>query len=262
MNLPEIKNNIVVFDLEIKAVIDKVNVGWKDYHKMGVSVGCAYNYLTDDYSVYCDDNLLDLVEMINKCELLTGFNIIGFDIPLLEAEATKCLTSKTDKGISKPYHKELMDKMIAGQPLVTPKRIYDVLVEVRRAAGYKSTKEIGITAGYKPELIGISPSTAGFPPGGFTLDACLLNTFGASSMKTADGAEAPVMYLQGRLGELHSYCLADVKREKKLFEHVITGGIVRGGKPVSDYKLAGIESLFPIAKEIKLISEAIEIEEI
>ena len=35
--------NIVVYDLEIKRTIDKINVGWKDFDKMGISVGVLFD---------------------------------------------------------------------------------------------------------------------------------------------------------------------------------------------------------------------------
>lgn len=61
-------------------------------------------------------------------------------------------------------------------------------------------------------------------PSGLRLDEHLEATFGASQMKTANGAEAPLMWKRKELGKLISYCLADVKREKMLFEHIWNGG--------------------------------------
>ncbi len=52
------------------------------------------------------------------------------------------------------------------------------------------------------------------------LDDHLMSTFGAANMKTAAGAEAPLMWQRKELGKLISYCVADVKRECMLFEHV------------------------------------------
>ena len=79
------KLNITVFDLEIKEVIGQNGIGWKSYDKMGISVGCSYNFLRREYKIYMDDNLDELAELIASSQLVSGFNTMGFDIPLLEA---------------------------------------------------------------------------------------------------------------------------------------------------------------------------------
>lgn len=170
--------NIVVFDLEIKNVIDpKQGIGWTDYGKMGISVGVLFCFRTMDYQVYMDDNLEELAARLNEADLISGFNINRFDIPLLKASV------KT--------------------PLKETLPLYDLLVESRKAAG------------------------AGAAPKGMKLDDHLEQTFGQSEMKTAHGSEAPLYYQQGKLGKLVSYCIADVKREAKLFRHVWNGQPVR-----------------------------------
>lgn len=100
--------NIVVFDLEIKNVIDGKNVTWKTKDKMGISVGCLFDYRTGDSHVYLDDNILEIVNRINDADLVVGFNILDFDIPLLNATL--------------PYE-------------VNHSRVYDILKEVRRSTG-------------------------------------------------------------------------------------------------------------------------------
>jgi len=62
-------------------------------------------------------------------------------------------------------------------------------------------------------------------PRGCKLDDHLKATFGADFMKTEHGSEAPKMYQEGRIGELISYCLADVARERALFEYIWVNGI-------------------------------------
>lgn len=79
------KVDVVVYDLEIKEEIGKNGIGWKDYDKMGISVGCCYSFLKKEYKVFLDDNIEELGEQLDKAELAVGFNIFGFDDPLLEA---------------------------------------------------------------------------------------------------------------------------------------------------------------------------------
>lgn len=81
-------------------------------------------------------------------------------------------------------------------------KVYDLLFYSRKSVGWTESARF---------------------PTGLKLDDHLEGTFGTENMKTAHGSEAPLMWQQGRIGELVSYCLADVKREKKLFEHVWAG---------------------------------------
>lgn len=75
---------------------------------------------------------------------------------------------------------------------------------------------------YSRKSIGWTPAQKF--PSGMKLDDHLEATFGKENMKTEDGALAPKMWRDGRRGEVVNYCLADVKREKMLFEHVFNYG--------------------------------------
>jgi len=172
--------NIAVFDLEIKNVIDGRQITWNDHHLMGISVGVAFHYKTMEYKVFMDDNIEELPELLNSCDLVSGFNITGFDNPLIDG--TTKLKLKKDLNI------------------------YDLLVESRLAAGWKHGQKF---------------------PTGMKLDDHLLATFGKDHMKTDHGANAPLLWQSGQVGKLVSYCIADVKRECKLFEHVWNGLAVK-----------------------------------
>lgn len=77
--------NIVVYDCEIENEIDGQSVTWSTYDKMGFSVGCLYDYRTDDYHVYFRDDIKDLAGRLNEADLVIGFNTMGFDNNLLRA---------------------------------------------------------------------------------------------------------------------------------------------------------------------------------
>lgn len=79
--------NIVVYDLEIKNVIDGKNVTWSTYGKMGISVGCLFDYETGDSHTYLDDNIDDLYDRLSRAEIITGYNIKGFDNPLIASQS-------------------------------------------------------------------------------------------------------------------------------------------------------------------------------
>lgn len=82
---------------------------------------------------------------------------------------------------------------------------YDLLEQSRRATGWTHNKPF---------------------PKGLRLDDHLLGTFGEGFLKTEDGALAPKMWRDGEHGRVVSYCLADVRREKALFEFVVQNGYV------------------------------------
>lgn len=83
---------------------------------------------------------------------------------------------------------------------------YDMLLESRKAMGWDFGKRY---------------------PSGMKLDDHLKATFGPEFVKTENGALAPKMWRDGRRGEIVSYCLADVRREKMLFEYIVKYGNAR-----------------------------------
>ena len=148
--------NIVVYDLEIKNVIGVNGVTWDTHDKMGISVGCLFDFRTMDNLVFMDDNISALAERLNSAELVVGFNIIGFDNKLLDATPENKVKLRPDLPI------------------------YDMLYWSRRATGWNDGEKF---------------------PKGLKLDDHLLAMFGQQHMKTSNGAEAPVMYQEKRMGE-------------------------------------------------------------
>lgn len=84
-----IGKNIVVYDLEIKNEIDGKKITWADFDKMGISVGCAFDYREMRFRVFLDDNINDLVNRLNEPDtLIVAFNHISFDNNLLRKNAS------------------------------------------------------------------------------------------------------------------------------------------------------------------------------
>jgi hypothetical protein len=169
--------NIVVLDCETKVAPTKDGpVGWKDYDKMGCSVSVTFDYQVMRYRVYMDDNRPLLMARLASADLVTGFNIEAFDLPLLD-DLSK------DEGT---YSLNL-----------EPQHIYDMLKVSRRGAGVDNFTK------------------------GFKLADHLAATLGPDWAKSGDGAAAPALWQQGKLGELISYCMDDVAVERALFEHIV-----------------------------------------
>ena len=73
---------VVVFDLETQRSFDEVG-GRSQLNRLGVSVGVAYRYDTDEFLVYTEDTIGDLIDLLARADLVIGYNIRGFDYEVL-----------------------------------------------------------------------------------------------------------------------------------------------------------------------------------
>lgn len=73
---------VVVFDLETQRSFDEVG-GRSQMHRLGVSVGVAYRYDTDEFLVYTEDKMSELIALLLEADLVVGYNIKGFDYEVL-----------------------------------------------------------------------------------------------------------------------------------------------------------------------------------
>ena len=71
----------VVFDLETQNTFD--DVGSNNPADLDISVGCAYDSVTETYTTVAIDELHKLWPVIEQAEVLVGYNSNHFDIPLL-----------------------------------------------------------------------------------------------------------------------------------------------------------------------------------
>ncbi len=71
----------VVFDLETQNTF--ADAGTNDPAGLLISVGCAYDSLTDTYTTVAIDELHKLWPIFEQAEVLVGYNSNHFDIPLL-----------------------------------------------------------------------------------------------------------------------------------------------------------------------------------
>jgi DEAD/DEAH box helicase domain-containing protein len=73
---------VVVFDLETQRSFDEVG-GRSQMHRLGVSVGVAYRYDSDEFLVYTEDKIGELIALLQQADLVVGYNIKGFDYEVL-----------------------------------------------------------------------------------------------------------------------------------------------------------------------------------
>ncbi len=73
---------VLVFDLETQRSFDEVG-GRSQMHRLGVSVGVAYRYDTDEFLTYTEDTIDGLISLLKQADLVVGYNILGFDYEVL-----------------------------------------------------------------------------------------------------------------------------------------------------------------------------------
>ncbi len=81
----------VVFDLETQNTFQ--DVGSNNPADLDISVGCAYDSLTDTYTTVTIDELNKLWPIFEAADVLVGYNSNHFDIPLLNKYYPGDLTS-------------------------------------------------------------------------------------------------------------------------------------------------------------------------
>ncbi|MEK9131803.1 MAG: ribonuclease H-like domain-containing protein [Patescibacteria group bacterium] len=95
----------IVFDIETRNIFQEV--GSNDPVDLDISVVGIYDYSTDTYSSYVQEELKDLWPILEKADMLIGFNSDHFDLPLLN----KYYTGDLSKIKSLDILKEVKDSL-------------------------------------------------------------------------------------------------------------------------------------------------------
>ena len=74
--------NVVYFDLETQKSADEVG-GWDKISDMRMSVGVTYSTLRGDYRIYSEKQVNDLINELQRADLVVGFNHLRFDYEVL-----------------------------------------------------------------------------------------------------------------------------------------------------------------------------------
>ena len=74
--------NIVYFDLETQRTANDAG-GWDRKQDMGMSVGVTYSTRLDEYRIYTEKRVDELIEQLLKADLVVGFNVMSFDYEVL-----------------------------------------------------------------------------------------------------------------------------------------------------------------------------------
>jgi DEAD/DEAH box helicase domain-containing protein len=106
-NEPELSGpRVVFFDLETQKSAQDVG-GWQNTHLMRVSVAVIYDSLEDRFLSFTEDEMDDLLEHLEKADLVVGLNIKRFDYGVLKAYTNKNLNDLTTFDILEDVYKRL-----------------------------------------------------------------------------------------------------------------------------------------------------------
>lgn len=181
--------------------------GWDDKANMGISFGAAYLNWVDEYRLYGEENIGALINDMESADVITGYNIIGFDIPLLKetwARVWAAGTNETGLDSDEP-------------PAIPTDKIYDVFDDIKDSLNTNYPKGWNLDNVAKSNLPGIC--------------------------KNGNGAMAPVLFQAHKLAELATYVIQDVKVEKTLFDYVWENGTLKNEFTGGIIKLKQIEML-------------------
>ena len=74
--------NIVYFDLETQRTANDVG-GWGKKSEMGMSLGVTYSSNPNEYRIYSEKRVDDLIHQLLRADLVVGFNVVNFDYQVL-----------------------------------------------------------------------------------------------------------------------------------------------------------------------------------
>jgi hypothetical protein len=193
----------IVYDLEIikaipgKDLIEGIEYcsNWRDYKKMGISV-IGYQWY-DGKPSYCL-SASDFFNELNARDRPEGFVMVGFN------------------------NKSFDDHLLAAHGLHGTLHKYDLLEEVRIAAGFKAHFQ-SVPKGYSYKLDSIAQANG--------------------TAKTGSGELAPILWQQGKCQDVIDYCKMDVTITTQMLELGLVGELIdpNTGKKL---QLRSIEQLF------------------
>lgn len=97
---------VVVFDLETQRSFEDVG-GRTQMHKLGVSIGVAYRYDTDEFITYSEPEIQDLITLLCGADLIVGYNILGFDYEVLRGYTDRDLASLPSRDLMRDLEARL-----------------------------------------------------------------------------------------------------------------------------------------------------------
>lgn len=80
--------HLVCFDVETQNSFDDVG-GRQNFGKLRVSIGVVYDEALNQYFVYSENEMTQLIDHLFTADLVVGYNILGFDYPVIQPYSTR-----------------------------------------------------------------------------------------------------------------------------------------------------------------------------
>lgn len=77
------EKRIAVFDIETQLGADEVG-GWNNSHLMKVAVAVVHDSMDDQFKVFYENDVPELISLLKKSDLVVGFNSRNFDYSVLK----------------------------------------------------------------------------------------------------------------------------------------------------------------------------------
>ena len=101
---------LIYLDLETQKTAEDVG-GWQNTHLMRVSVAVLFDSIEEQFRVFSEDNIEALFALLQKADLIVGFNIKRFDYRVLGAYTNGDLNELPTFDILEDIHKRLGFRM-------------------------------------------------------------------------------------------------------------------------------------------------------
>ncbi|MEA2040523.1 MAG: ribonuclease H-like domain-containing protein, partial [Thermodesulfobacteriota bacterium] len=97
---------LLFFDLETQKTAKDVG-GWQNSHLMRISVAVVFDSIEKQFQAFDEAGTNDLLDLLNKADLIIGFNIRNFDYRVLGAYTNSVLNDLPTFDILEDIHKRL-----------------------------------------------------------------------------------------------------------------------------------------------------------
>ena len=173
----------VTFDVEIQDEVEATG-GWDATDRMRISVAVAHAHWLGRSFLFGDNDRerQRLIDLIMNADVVAGFNIWSFDLPLL---------FRSPRAVWDREHMVIAPGLAA--------RVFDLMRHARLSLKKPLDGPCGM---------------------GLDLNSCAVATLGHAALggKSAHGSAAPSMFQSGDLLRLHQYCMDDVWLESQLVD--------------------------------------------
>jgi len=97
---------LIFFDLETQKTAQDVG-GWQNSHLMRISVAVIFDSVEKQFHAFDESGINDLLDLLNKADLIIGFNVKKFDYRVLGAYTNSGLNALPTFDILEDIHKRL-----------------------------------------------------------------------------------------------------------------------------------------------------------